>query len=325
MEEAFGVSTRIAGEGIVDFTGTDADTEPTYVGHEPGAVLDERFDLERRLGADALAEVWRATDRQLRRPVVVRILHEELLADPSVIDRFRREALAAASLSHGHVATVFDVEVGEQVAYTVGEYVDGPSLARVLAEGTLDPVAVTAVGYQAASGLAAAHELGIVHRDVRPGNVLIGRDGRVRMVGFGSAVVVDEERPGVLGRTRGAYAAPEQLEGGQATGSSDVYALGLVLWQSMADTSEFERDPVEAERRLVDRVLDVLPPVTPHAADPARLQGWLDLALDRDPVRRPSAADLSEGLRELHASQGEEQLREVVSRIPEAEHGRLPG
>jgi eukaryotic-like serine/threonine-protein kinase len=162
-----------------------------------GHVLDGRFELEEPLGEDSIAQVWRARDRQLDRLVVVRQLHEQLLEDEAVFERFRLEAEAAARLSHGHVANLFDVGISDGLAYTVGEYVDGPSLARLIEDGPLDATVVAAIGNQAALGLAAAHEVGIVHRDVRPGNLLIGRDGRVRIVDFGSARIPDPS-----GRTR---------------------------------------------------------------------------------------------------------------------------
>lgn len=290
--------------------------------------LDGRFVLESLLGEDAVSEVWHATDRQLGRPVVIHVLHERLLDDEEVLERFRLEALAAARLNHGHVASLFDVVVAPEVAYTVGEYVDGPSLARLMEDGPLSPVVVAAVGHQAASGLAAAHEAGIIHRDVRPGNLLVGRDGRVRIVDFGSARIIDPER----GRVQDAptrsevYLAPEQLAHGAApTDRSDVFALGRTLLRALEGLGP-EREPGDDgdDGGLLDRVMDAIPGLPLGTSLHDQLREQLAGATDPDPSRRPEAGELAASLHTYYDRRADEVLRTLVGRLPRTAYGRRP-
>lgn len=286
-------------------------------------VLGERFVLDRRLGDDAIAEVWRAMDKQLDRTVVVRRLHPELLDDERVRERFRLEALGAAQLGHGNVANLFDVAVDGGAAYTVSEYVDGPSLTRVMEEGPLSPTLVAAIGQQAAAGLAAAHDHGIVHRDVRPGNLLVGRDGRVRVVDFGSARIPDptgSEADDETTRSRH-YLAPEQLEGAASTARSDVYALGRALERALEGLGPPVRGP---EGSLLDRVLQTVPGLSAERGRETHLRTVLAAATQDDPARRPTAAQLSEQLRALQDQRSELVLRELIARLPEEDFGRRP-
>ena len=291
---------------------------------EAGHVLDGRFEFEEALGDDSIAQVWRARDLQLDRWVVVRQLHEQLLEDAAVFERFRLEAEAAARLSHGHVASLFDVAISDGLAYTVGEYVDGPSLARLIEDGPLDATVVAAIGNQAALGLAAAHEVGIVHRDVRPGNLLIGRDGRVRIVDFGSARIPDPSGAHAeIGAARSeVYLAPEQLEEGViGTDRSDVYALGRTLTRAL-DGSDVAGPP-DAEG-LVGRVLGAIPGLPLSSSRGEQLRALLAQATDPDPDRRPGAEALAEALQELHDRRADEVLRQLVARLPATDYGRRP-
>ncbi len=289
---------------------------------EQSVTLDGRFRLGRRLGDDGIAEVWRGEDQQLDRVVVIRVLHPRVRQDPQVLERFRLEALAAARLSHGHVANLFDVAVHDDLAYTVGEYVDGPSLARLMEDGPLEPVAVATVGHQAAAGLAVAHAEGIIHRDVRPGNLLVGRDGRVRIVDFGSARIPDPERPPLADHDYGAesYLAPELETGALTTDRSDVYALGRTLLKAL----DGAHDAATGEDGLLDRVLGSIPglPLGTSASDCLREE--LAAATDPDPARRPSAEAFSAILRGLYGHRGDEVLRSMVDPLDEADYGRRP-
>ncbi len=293
---------------------------------EIGQVLDGRFELEEPLGDDAIAQVWRARDLQLDRRVVVRRLHERLLADEAVFDRFRLEAEAAARLSHGHVASLFDVAIGDELAYTVGEYVDGPSLARLIEDGPLVATVVAAIGSQAALGLAAAHQVGIVHRDVRPGNLLIGRDGRVRIVDFGSARIPDPSGVhGDAGITRSeVYLAPEQLEEGViGTDRSDVYALGRVLTRALDGASVGSHPDADGEG-LVVRVLGAIPGLPLSSSPETQLRELLAQATDPDPDRRPGAETLADALQVLYDRRADEVLRQLAERLPVTDYGRRP-
>ena len=289
-----------------------------------GHVLDGRFELEGFLGDDPVAQVWCARDLQLERRVVVRQLHEHHLEEESVLERFRLEAEAAARLSHGHVANLFDVAIRDGLAYTVGEYVDGPSLARLIEDGPLEVTVVAAIGNQAALGLAAAHEAGIVHRDVRPGNLLIGRDGRVRIVDFGSARIPDPSGghadPGTA-RSE-VYLAPEQLENGViGTDRSDVYALGRTLSRALSGSGH---TPEPDSEGLVGRVLEAIPGLPLSSSREEQLRSVLGEATDPDPERRPGAEALAASLEGLHDGRADEVLRQLAVRLPATDYGRRP-
>ena len=293
---------------------------------ETGHVLDGRFEIEEPLGDDSIAQVWCARDLQLDRRVVVRRLHDHLLEDGAVLERFRLEAEAAARLNHGHVANLFDVAISEGLAYTVGEYVDGPSLARLIEDGPLDATVVAAVGSQAALGLAAAHGAGIVHRDMRPGNLLIGRDGRARIVDFGSARIPDPS--GVHAETDAArsevYLAPEQLEQGViGTDRSDVYALGRTLSRAL-DGSPVHRASQDEGEGLVGRVLGAIPGLPLSSSPGEQLRTLLAEATDPDPDLRPGAEALSDALAKLYDHRADHVLRQLVARLPTSDYGRRP-
>jgi eukaryotic-like serine/threonine-protein kinase len=302
---------------------TISEDRPRSFDVERSVVLDGRFRLERRLADDAMAEVWRAEDLQLDRTVVVRVLHAKLREDPLVLERFRLEALAAARLSHGHVANLFDVAVHDDLAYTVGEYVDGPSLARLLDDGPLEPAAVAAIGQQAASGLAAAHAAEIIHRDVRPGNLLVGRDGRVRIVDFGSARIPDPEREALADLDHGAesYLAPELGTGGLTTDRSDVYALARTLLKALDGV----HDAPARDDGVLDRVLGSIPGLPIGTGGSDRLREEVAGAMDPDPTRRPSATEFADALGGLYGPRGEEILRSIVAGLGEDDYGRRPG
>lgn len=286
-------------------------------------VLDGRFALESTLGDDSIAEVWRATDLQLDRTVIVRCLHKRLLDDEAVVERFRLEALAAAQLNHGHVANVFDVAVRDGLAYTVGEYVDGPSLARLMEDGPLSPSVVAAVGHQAGLGLAAAHEAGIVHRDVRPGNLLIGRDGRVRVVDFGSARIPDFANDRYDdGATRSeTYLAPEQLASDPVgTDRSDVYALGRTLLRALNGPEGNGQVP----ESMIGRVMEAIPGLPLGTSLHDQLREQLTAVTDPDPAQRPSAGELAAALHAFYDRRADEVLRTLVGRLPATDYGRRP-
>jgi len=236
-----------------------------------------------------VGEVWRATDLVLGRPVAVKLLRTEYAQHPEVLARFRAEARHAGSVSHPGIAQVYDY--GEDGAaaspYLVMELVDGPSLARVLAAGPLTPAHAMDVLAQAAAGLQAAHATGLVHRDVKPGNLLVGRSGQVKITDFGiahAAWSAPLTQAGALVGTP-AYLAPERVIGGQATPASDLYSLGVVGYQCLTGTVPFEGIPHEVTAAHRHRTLPPLPPAVPA--------GVADLVLDltaKDPAARPASA-----------------------------------
>src|SRR6188472_3095036 len=177
-----------------------------------------------------MATVYRALDTQLGRDVTIKLLRPEYLRDPDFSSRFRQEAQNAASLSHPNVVTVYDY---------------GEDLATILKRnGSLPPTQAARIAAAVARALEAAHTRGIVHRDVKPGNVLIGRDGRVKVVDFGIARAIAEAQMTLPGTTLGSvhYFSPEQVRGEPATNESDVYSLGIVLYEMLTGTRPWEGD-----------------------------------------------------------------------------------
>src|SRR5215831_10823173 len=187
----------------------------------PGSVLEHRYRLDGRVALGGVGEVWRGTDLVLRRVVAVKLLRPEYAQDEECLARFRAEGRHAALLSHPNIAQVYDyVEKAPPIpGFLVMELVDGQSLARVLADGPIDPARTMGIIAQAAAGLQAAHRAGLVHRDIKPGNLLVGRDDHVKITDFGIAQVAGSARLTRTGMLMGtaAYLAPERATGGLAT------------------------------------------------------------------------------------------------------------
>jgi serine/threonine protein kinase len=195
-------------------------------------ILAGRYEIERPLGHGAMAVVDLARDRELDRHVALKRLAENLSRDDDLRARFLREGRLAARLAHPNIVRVFDVGETDGRPYIAMEYVEGETLADLLARrGTLTPAEATELGVQIARALTAAHAAGLVHRDVKPHNLLIRRDGVLKLGDFGIAVGLEGTRFTVAGTVLGtaAYLAPEQARGEQVTSAADVYALGLVL------------------------------------------------------------------------------------------------
>lgn len=208
-----------------------------------GEVLAGRYRLDAHIGSGGAATVWRATDEVLGRTVAIKILSAEIEATHAR-ERFIQEAQAAAGLRHPNIVTVFDLGDDEDRPYMVLEYVDGPSLAHVIAEhAPLAPDVVATIGSSVATALGEAHGRGLVHRDVKPGNVLISRAGDVKVADFGIVKALGATERGltetgvVVGTAT--YLSPEQLEGDEVGPPTDVYALGLVLHECLTGRPAF--------------------------------------------------------------------------------------
>ncbi len=217
-------------------------------------MLANRYVLEEHVATGGMAAVWRAHDEVLARTVAVKILHDDLCRQEVIRERFRREAVAAAKLVHPCIVSLFDTGVDGDRVYLVIEYIEGDTLADVLDEEVLESGEVARIGVRIAAALAHAHDRGIIHRDIKPGNVLVGDDGSVKVTDFGIAKAAQDSTLTATGRVMGtaAYVAPEQLRGQQIDARADLYSLGLVLFEGLTGQRAFAGgDPVSvAEARL---------------------------------------------------------------------------
>ena len=254
-----------------------------------GVVLAGRYRLDQPIAAGAVGEVWRGLDVMLGRPVAVKLLRAGYAQHADTLARFRAEARHAGSLSHPGIAHVYDY--GEldppHPPFLVMELVDGPSLAGLLADGPLDAARVMDVVAQAAAGLHAAHRAGLVHRDIKPGNLLVGRDGVVKITDFGIAHAAGSApltRTGTLIGTP-AYLAPERVAGAPATPASDLYSLGVVAYECLAGAAPFSGIPVEVALAHRDRPLPPLP-----APVPGEVAALVTRLAAKDPAARPASA-----------------------------------
>jgi serine/threonine protein kinase len=265
-----------------------------------------RYELGERLGAGGMSNVYQATDRILERTVAVKVLAEHLSDDDRFVERFRREALAVAKLIHPNIVQVYDTGVDDGRHYIVMEFVEGRSGAQLLrSQGPLDPEIAAEVGIQACAGLDYAHRRGIIHRDVKPGNLMIvggpvgGGEMTVKLTDFGIARAIEQTRITQVGSVVGtaAYLAPEQVRGEEATPATDVYALGVVVYQFLTGRLPYEGSSL-AELAVRQQNERPLPPSSYDDAVPKPLGAAVLRALEGDPARRyASAAELAAGLR----------------------------
>ncbi|MCX5064517.1 serine/threonine protein kinase [Micromonospora lupini] len=290
----------------------------------PTLRLHDRYVLHERIGLGGMSEVWRADDEVLGRPVAIKVLAGQLAADPQLRATIQREARAAARLTHPHVTQVYDyaeatLAGGVVVPYLVMELVEGHNLADRLRGGPLPwPEAVRVAGHIAAA-LAAAHRIGVVHRDVKPGNVMLTDTG-AKVLDFGIAALggLDSQSGEPLMGTP-AYFAPERLAAGPPDPASDVYALGALLYRTLTGQAPLPvqswEDALEVHRRGT--------PVPPLRVDglPGDIAELTLACLAADPARRPSAAQLA---RRFGAGQPVEPPTELLRILPPAATAHPP-
>ena len=262
---------------------------------EEGTTLADRYRVERSLGRGGMAEVYLAQDLRLERPVALKVLAPALSSDPSFVARFRREAQAAAGLSHPNIVAVYDWGEALGSYFIAMEYAPGRTLAEVIeAEAPLSAERTAVIGEQVAAALAAAHRNGLVHRDIKPSNVILGENDAVKVTDFGIAHVVEEAgtRLTATGTVLGTpvYLSPEQAEGRAVDARSDVYSLGVVLYELATGATPFQgttsaalayqhaREPFE-------------PPSVRSPAVPAALDSIITESLAKDPDARPASAE----------------------------------
>jgi eukaryotic-like serine/threonine-protein kinase len=288
-----------------------------------GETIAGRYDVEDLVGHGGMSSVYRARDRLLERHVALKILHDRYTVDEEFVERFKREARSVAQLSHPNIVTVIDRGEEDGRQYIVFEFVEGENLKELLVRsGRLSVADALEVGAQVARALAFAHEQGLVHRDVKPQNVLLNGDGRVKVTDFGIARSIDVEGVTQAGTVLGTsdYIAPEQASGRPVEAQTDIYSLGIVLYELLAGEPPFSGDNFvavalkhvnEVPRSLLEVRRDV----------PPRVANAIDRAIEKDPNRRfPSmdafAAELEACLAELERSPGDADTQERVALAP---------
>jgi eukaryotic-like serine/threonine-protein kinase len=266
-------------------------------------IFNGRYELHRRLGRGGMAEVYLARDQLLDRPVAVKVLFPALATDAGFVERFRREAQAAANLQHPNIVSVFDWGEANGTYFIVMEYVEGHTLADTLRdEGRLHPDRAAEITADIAAALGFAHRNRVVHRDVKPGNVLITRDGGVKVADFGIARAISDSSDQNLTKTgsvmgTATYFSPEQARGAQVDPRSDLYSLGVVLYEMITGRPPFAGDSAVAiaYKHVQEN------PVPPRRIDPAlpeTLEAITLKCLAKNPANRyPSAQDLRADLR----------------------------
>ncbi len=252
-----------------------------------------RYQLHSRIAVGGMGEVWRAVDLVIGREVAIKILKDEYLGDPGFLERFRAEARHAALVNHEGIASVYDYGEEEGSAYLVMEMVPGQPLSTILEEKKSLPTnQVLDIVAQTAAALAAAHKVGLVHRDIKPGNLLITPEGRVKITDFGIARIADQVPLTATGQVMGTvqYLSPEQASGHPASPATDIYSLGIVAYEALAGHRPFSG---ESQVAIAMAQINETPPELPVSI-PESVRSLVMCCIAKNPADRPaSATDLS--------------------------------
>jgi tRNA A-37 threonylcarbamoyl transferase component Bud32 len=295
-------------------------------------LVDGRYRLDTQIASGSSGETWRGTDLILARPVAVKLLRADFAEDAAILARFRAAARHAGVLAHENIARIYDYDESGVAhrPFLVMELVDGPSLADLLAAGPLEPTEVLDLIAQSAAGLAAAHRAGLVHRDIRPGNLLLASGDVVKITNFGISHARGDVPVTVagLGARASDYLAPERAAGASGTPASDLYSLGVVAYECLAGSAPYRGTGLEV---ALAHQRDPLPPL-PDAV-PAAVAALIWELTAKDPDARPSAAQVADQAGELRDTlfpgglRGEQvtgQL-ELTGQLPAAPGPDLPG
>jgi beta-lactam-binding protein with PASTA domain/tRNA A-37 threonylcarbamoyl transferase component Bud32 len=257
------------------------------------SVLSDRYQVETRIGAGGMAEVYRGFDQVLNRTVAIKVLLPQMARDTSFVERFRREAQAAARLNQPNIVGVYDTGADDGTQYIVMEFIEGRTLAEFMATGRRPtPSQAAEIAQKIAAAIAAAHAQGVIHRDIKPGNVMITRDGVIKVMDFGIARVLGPETApqtsAVLGTA--SYLSPEQAQGGPVDARTDIYSLGAVLYELLTARPPFTGDsPVAVAYKQVNEAPAVPSSLNPDV--PARLDAVVMKALSKNPSNRYQTAE----------------------------------
>ncbi len=276
-----------------------------------GELIAGRYELEELVGSGGMSNVFRAHDRLLERTVALKILHEQYTRDEDYVERFRREARAVAQLTHPNIVTVIDRGEQDGRQFIVFEYVDGENLKELSARGPLDPREAIGLALQVAHALSFAHDRGLVHRDVKPQNVLLNEDGQAKVTDFGIARSLDVHGVTQTGTVLGTsdYIAPEQARGQKVDPKTDIYSLGVVLYELLTGEVPFSGDNFVAV--AMRHVSEPPPSVLERRPDcPVRLDLAIRRAMAKDPADRFASmkelcAELEACVAELEGRDGE--------------------
>jgi len=256
-------------------------------------VLGDRYQLQEPIGRGGMATIYRGNDTRMERIVAVKVLREVYSTDPKFVTRFQREARAASALQHPNIVQVYDYGQSDGSYYIVMELIDGADLRRYLRSRKMQMLAIDRaiiIAHDVALGLGAAHRRGIVHRDVKPQNVLVGRDGSIKLTDFGIASVykdINDERLTTTGMTLGTvqYYAPEQAQGEIVSPAADVYALGIVMYEMLAGRTPFDGDTAVAV--AMQHIQDTpIPPTQYNPGIPQALEDIIMRCLEKVPEMR---------------------------------------
>lgn len=266
-------------------------------------ILARRYELQELIGGGGMADVYKAQDKLLDRAVAVKILHQQYANDAEFVEKFRREATAAAKLAHPNIVNIYDVGEDGGSQYIVMEYVSGPTLKEVIQQkGCLEPIEAVRIAKEIASALESAHRNNLVHCDIKPHNILVMPDGHIKVTDFGIARAVSASTMTYSGSVMGSvhYFSPEQAKGTVITTKSDVYSLGVVLYEMLTGRLPFNGETsvsialkhLQEEPVPIRQLNPSIPPV---------LEAIVQKAMSKDPADRPSSTELYADLNQAKA------------------------